>query len=166
MEVDNIVTHFFLPCGSLTLFVAALLVAAVSDAKTRLIPNVVPFLLLVTGALDLLARALTVQSIVSALLGMFLGGFPLFILAIFRGTIGGGDVKLAATAGFALGWLGSYVALMAALIGFVLFGLFHLPGKKAKENDVALLMPFAPFYAVAGIGVCLLSFVFRHSLTL
>jgi leader peptidase (prepilin peptidase)/N-methyltransferase len=96
----------------------------------------------------------------------FLAGFPLFILALWRKTIGGGDVKLAASAGFALGWLGSYLALIAALIGFVLNALFHQPRKRAKETGVALSLPFAPFYAAAGIGVFLLFAILRHSLVL
>ena len=153
---------FLLSYGALTLFIAALLIAAVSDAKTREIPNSAPLLLLIAGALNILAGGPTVHGIVSALLGMFLGGFPLFILALWLKAIGGGDVKLAASAGFALGWLGSYLALIAALIGFVLFGLFHLPGK--KEKDEALPLPFAPFYAAAGFGVFLIFSVFRHSL--
>jgi len=155
---------YLLSYGALAMFVSALLLAAVADAKTRKIPNAVHFLLLIAGVLNILTGGPTMHGIVSALLGMFLGGFPLFILALLRKTIGGGDVKLAASAGFALGWLGSYLALIAALIGFVLFGLFHLPGK--KEKDEALPLPFAPFYAAAGIGVYLMFAVLRHSLIL
>jgi leader peptidase (prepilin peptidase)/N-methyltransferase len=155
---------FLLSYGALTLFIAALLIAAVSDAKTREIPNSAPLLLLIAGVLNILTGGPSLHGIVSALLGMFLGGFPLFILALWRKTIGGGDVKLAASAGFALGWLGSYLALIAALIGFVLFGLFHLPGK--KEKDEALPLPFAPFYAAAGFGAFLFFAILRHSLVL
>jgi len=157
---------FLLSYAVLTLFIAALLIAAVSDAKTREIPNVVHLLLLLAGVLNILLSDPSTHGIVSALLGMFLGGFPLFILALCRKAIGGGDVKLAASAGFALGWLGSYLVLIAALIGFVLNALFHQPRKRAKETGVALSLPFAPFYAAAGIGVFLLFAILRHSLVL
>jgi leader peptidase (prepilin peptidase)/N-methyltransferase len=153
---------FLLSFGALTLFVAALLIAAVSDAKTREIPNAAPLLLLIGGVLNILAGGPLLRGIVSALLGLILGGFPLFILALVRKTIGGGDVKLAASAGFVLGWLGSYLTLMVALIGFVLFGLFHLPGK--RENDTAQPLPFAPFYAGGCFIILILFAVFRHSL--
>lgn len=145
--------NIFFAYGSLALFVAALLLAAVSDVKTRRIPNAAPLLLLAAGLLNLFSGGSFLYHILSALLGLFLGGFPLLVLAIFRGTIGGGDVKLAASAGFALGWLGSYLALMAALIAFVLFAVLYRP---AKKNQAALTLPFAPFYAAAGIGAFVL----------
>ena len=147
------------------IFVSALLLAAVTDAKTHQIPNIAHLLLLTAGVLNLLACGLSLHSIVSALFGLFLGGFPLLILAILRGTVGGGDVKLAASGGFALGWLGSYLALMAALIGFVLFALIHRPKKKGRGTDRTQPLPFAPFYA-AGIGMYLLFAVIRYSFSL
>lgn len=105
---------FLLICG-MVLFVAGLLIAAVSDAKSREIPNAAPLLLLAAGVLKL-ALVPTVPTVMSALFGAFLGGFPLLILALFSKSIGGGDVKLAATAGLSLGWLGSYLALLLSLI--------------------------------------------------
>lgn len=142
-----------------TLFIVALLIAAVSDVKTRQIPNVAPLLLLTAGLLNLFSGGPNLHGILSALLGLFLGGFPLLILAIFRGTIGGGDVKLAASAGFVLGWLGSYLALMTALTVFVLFAAIYRPIKKEKKAVLAL--PFAPFYAVAGISAFILPAIMK-----
>lgn len=143
--------------GSIALFIAALLLAAVSDVKTRRIPNAAPLLLLAAGLLNLFSGGPFAYRILSALLGLFLGGFPLLILAILRGTIGGGDVKLAASAGFVLGWLGSYLALMAALIAFVIFAAFYRAAKKEKKPA----LPFAPFYAAAGIGAFVLPAILK-----
>lgn len=67
-------------------------------------------------------------------------------------------MKLAASAGFALGWLGSYLALMTALIAFVLFAVLYRPAKKDKA---ALALPFAPFYAAAGIGSFVLPVILK-----
>lgn len=155
--------NIFFAYGSLALFIAALLLAAVSDVKMRRIPNAAPLLLLAAGLLNLFSGGPFLHHILSALLGLFLGGFPLLVLAIFRGTIGGGDVKLAASAGFALGWLGSYLALMAALIAFVLFAVLYRPAKKEKT---ALALPFAPFYATAGFAIFVLLTIIRHIPTL
>lgn len=91
---------------------------------------------------------------------MALGGFPFLILALFKGTIGGGDVKLAGSAGFVLGGLLSYLTLMAALFAFVIFGCFIKPKKGRKE---APGLPFAPFYAAAALGAFALS-IFPHLL--
>lgn len=151
--------NIFFTYGSFALFITALLIAAASDVKTRQIPNAAPLLLLAAGLLNLFSGGPFLYHIISALLGLFLGGFPLLILAIFRGTIGGGDVKLAASAGFVLSWLGSYLALMTALIAFVTFAAIYRPTKKGKT--AALTLPFAPFYAAAGIGAFVLPAILK-----
>lgn len=158
---------FFLLLCELALFVAGLLTAAVSDAKSREIPNAAPLLLLTAGGLKLVL-VFNMPALLSALLGAFLGGLPLLILALFSHSIGGGDVKLAGSAGLALGWLGSYLALLMGLAGFVLYGGVKCIGKKRgtpdeKENPV---FPFAPAYAVGGITVLVFSCILRHSLIL
>lgn len=115
-----------------------------------------------------LALTPSTSAILSALLGVFLGGSPLLILALFSHSIGGGDVKLTASAGLALGWRGSYLALLAGLVGFVLYGGMKCPVKKnetsgEKENPA---YPFAPPYAVGCVAILVLSFILRHSLIL
>ena len=155
---------FFLSCCDLALFSAGLLVAAVSDAKSREIPNAAPLLLLAAGILKL-ALVPTVPAAVSALFGAFLGGFPLLVLALFSKSIGGGDVKLAASAGLALGWLGSYLSLLAGLVGFVLYGGIKCIRSRRSDRKV-LSFPFAPAYAVGCAAVIIFSCVLRQSLIL
>lgn len=145
--------HLFLLLCTAVLFTAALSMAAISDLKTRTVPNLAPLLLLAAGILHLFATGPTIRGLVSALLGAAIGGFPLLIMALFRGTIGGGDVKLAASAGFVLGWFLSYLALMVALFAFVLYGWFAQPPKEGKK---APGLPFAPFYAAAAFGAFVL----------
>lgn len=141
--------HLSLFICTAALFIAALLWATTSDLKTRTIPNLASLLLLAAGVLNLFFGGFTIHRLVSALLGIALGGFPLLILALFKGTIGGGDVKLAGSAGFVLGGLLSYLALMAALFAFVIFDCVIRPKKERKE---APGLPFAPFYAAAAFG--------------
>ena len=145
--------HLFLLFCTAVLFIAALSMAAISDMKTRTVPNLAPLLLLAAGIFHLFAVSPTPHRLVSALLGTALGGFPLLMMALFRGTVGGGDVKLAASAGFVLGWLPSYLALMAALFAFVLYGFFIQP---KKDEEKAPSLPFAPFYAAAAFGAFVL----------
>ena len=150
----------------MALFLAGLLLAAVKDAKHREIPNAAPLLLLAAGVLKLVLVP-SVSGIVSALLGVFLGGFPMLMLALFSRSIGGGDVKLAGSAGLALGWLGSYLALLIGLVGFVLYGSVKCAGKRrVSEETTNPAFPFAPAYAVGCVAVLTLSCVLRHSLIL
>lgn len=146
--------HLSLFICTAALFIAALLWATTSDLKTRTIPNLASLLLLAAGVLNLFFGGFTIHRLASALLGMALGGFPLLILALFKGTIGGGDVKLAGSTGFVLGGLLSYLSLMAALFAFVIFGCFIKPKKGRKK---ASGLPFAPFYAAAALGAFALS---------
>ena len=145
--------HLFLLFCTAILFTSALAMAAISDLKTRTVPNLAALLLLAAGIFNLFAVGLTPRNLVSALLGAAIGGFPLLMIALFRGTIGGGDVKLAASAGFVLGWLLSYLALMAALFAFVLYGCFIQPKKEGKK---ASGLPFAPFYTAAAFSAFVL----------
>ena len=137
-----------------SLFLAALLPAAYSDMKTRTIPNFSSLFLFVAGFLHLFADGFSVQRFLSALLGAAIGGIPLLIMALCRNSVGGGDVKLAASAGFVLGWLWSYLALMTALFAFVLYGCII---QSKKNENKAPCLPFAPFYAAAACGVFILS---------
>ena len=156
---------FFLLLLELAMFLAGLLIAAVSDAKSREIPNAAPLLLLAAGLLKL-SLVPSASALFFALFGAFLGGFPLLFLALFSHSIGGGDVKLASSAGFALGWLGSYLALLAGLVGFVLYGGMKCAGRKRKTPDEKenLAFPFAPPYAAGCVAVLVFSCIIRHSL--
>ncbi|MFT8888180.1 MAG: A24 family peptidase [Ethanoligenens sp.] len=150
----------------MALFLAGLFLAAVTDAKHREIPNAAPLLLVAAGILKL-ALASSAPGIVSALLGAFLGGFPLLMLALFSHSIGGGDVKLAGSAGLALGWLGSYLALLVGLVGFVLYGGMKCAGKhRAPEIAETSAFPFAPAYAVGCAAVLIFSCILRRSFVL
>ena len=139
---------------TVSLFFAGLLPAAYSDMKTRTIPNFSSLFLFLAGILHLFADGFSVQRLLFALLGAAIGGLPLLIMALCRSSVGGGDLKLTASSGFALGWVLSYLSLMAALFAFVLYGCFIQP----KKNETkAPCLPFAPFYAATACGAFVLS---------
>ena len=91
--------------------------------------------------------------LVSMLIGAFVGGGLLLLLAILsRGGMGGGDVKFAAALGFWLGWPG---ILLGLFLGFVLGGLISLlllvTGLRGRKDFI----PFGPFIAI-GAWIALL----------
>lgn len=152
--------HLFLLFCTTALFITALSLAAISDIKTHTVPNLAPLILLAAGVLNLITDGFSAYRLLSALLGAAISGFPLLIMALHRGSVGGGDVKLAASTGFALGWLMSYLSLMAALFVFVLYGCFIQPKKDEKKTPC---LPFAPFYAAAACGAFVLSAILYFS---
>ena len=142
------------------LFFAGLITAIYSDMKTRTVPNLAPLLLFAAGIVNLFSEASSINQLVSALMGAAIGGLPLLIMALCRDSVGGGDVKLAASAGFVLGWLWSYLALMIALFAFVFYGCLSQP----KKNKVKLpFLPFAPFYGAAACVAFVISSVLCFS---
>ena len=75
-----------------------------------------------------------------------------------EGSIGGGDIKLAGSAGMVLGfWKGIY-GLILGLSFLVLFYLLLILGSKKRKRQVArnLSLPLAPFL---GIGFMIIYFI-------
>jgi prepilin signal peptidase PulO-like enzyme (type II secretory pathway) len=97
----------------------------------------------------------------SALIGCALaGGFLLIVALIFPGGFGGGDVKLAAAAGFLLGAELSVVLMEAALITGSLFGAAYA---LISRRGLRIKIPFAPFIAA---GVIIAYFLGRKILVI
>jgi leader peptidase (prepilin peptidase)/N-methyltransferase len=100
---------------------AALAVVVVLDLRSRIIPDLLTlpglaYALLVAAALP------TQPTLPEALLGALVGGGIALLLAIVsRGALGGGDIKLLAMLGAALGW-GSAQPLLGqpVVVAFVL----------------------------------------------
>jgi len=83
----------------------------VLDLRIRIIPDVITLPGL-AYALGLAAVAVRSPTVVEAGLGALVGGGVLLLVAIVsRGGMGGGDVKLMAMLGAALGWRGALIAL-------------------------------------------------------
>ena len=90
---------------------AALALIVVTDLRMRLIPDVItlPALIYALGLAVVSGRNPTlIEAAVGTLVG---GGVVLLVAIVSRGGMGGGDVKLTAMLGAALGWRGALVAL-------------------------------------------------------
>lgn len=131
------------------LFFSLLMAASYTDIKKRVIPDAIPMLI---ALISLLNFKLTNQ------FGIVIG-LPFLIAAVLvEGSIGGGDIKLTASAGMVLGfWKGIY-GLILGLSFLVLFYLLLILGSKIRKRQVAgnLSLPLAPFL---GIGFMIIYFI-------
>lgn len=119
------------------LFVGFFAAAAISDIKCRLIPDLCPAGLLLSGGLRVLSGAI---GITAAGAGLVLIGGMALALSLWRDSMGGGDVKLIGAASFAVGPVMSVYALIIAVSAALVYAL----GKKLARRSAAGI-PLAPF---------------------
>ncbi|HJV46791.1 MAG TPA: prepilin peptidase [Bacillota bacterium] len=128
--------------------VCLLAIITISDLLYRIIPNKVNFFFF--------CYFLLMRFFVHPLptyyywLGILSGGGVLFLLAILsRGGMGGGDVKLMAVVGIALGWkLTLFALFLASLLGSMI-GVFLLVIGVVKRKQP---VPFGPFLAIGSFA--------------
>ena len=121
------------------------------DLKYRLIPNILVFpAMVVVMFASLFAPFVDLRSMVLG--GIF--GLLLFALVAYLrpGTLGGGDVKLAALIGLLFGFPSSIWAL---LIGILAGGMVALGLVLTRRGTGATQMPYAPFLCL-GVLVALI----------
>ncbi|HWK62484.1 MAG TPA: A24 family peptidase [Eoetvoesiella sp.] len=134
---------------------SGLLVLAVIDARTGLLPDALNLPLLWAGlAQAWLAGAASVHAAVAgAMLGYgLLYGLCLgFGMLTGRDGMGHGDFKLAAALG---AWLGPWT-LLHALLGASLLAVVYA-ACRARTRSLSAVLPFGPFLAAAGISAIVL----------
>ena len=124
-----------------------LALGAITDIKRKTIPDY----LTLTGLAWILAASLYLglPRAVEALIGALACGGALLILAMLRrGSIGGGDVKLMAVIGAALGWRWGFGALMFAQLAAALVAACLLVTRRKRRKDG---LPFGPFLSTFAI---------------
>ena len=133
-----------------------LILAGMADIAVREIPDVFHLLIALAGLIGF--------RLIPALIGLLLVPLPFLIAALITGKIGGGDVKLMAASGFALGVFGGFRMMFWGLLTALLWSLLL----KRDKKDIALekrSVPLAPFLAfgcfvallpVAGSGLNLI----------
>lgn len=136
--------HFFI----YSIFIYFLIVIAAIDIKTHLIYNKVLIALLGTGLVTQLIQPFT--SWEQAVYGMVAGFVAMFFIAALgkvmfkKESLGMGDVKLAAVAGFFTGWLDVLIALY---LGFVLAFIVMMIKNRVTEKPASEYIPLGPFLA-------------------
>ena len=130
---------------------AGTLIAAVADARTGYIPNVVPR----ATALVALTAAACHGTVLAACGGaLAVGGSLLALHLLTRGRgLGLGDVKLGAAIGAGFGPVGGALALSAAFAAGGVVGAWLLATRRARRGDA---LPFGPFLAAGTITALLL----------
>jgi len=129
---------------------AGLLAVAFIDLDTMTIPNgLVLYLMIPTTALVWLLPGI---NWLSHGIGLFIVSLPLFLLALFFGGFGMGDVKLMAVCGLALGWR---LTLLAFLIGLALGAIYAVYLLLWRRADRRTAFAFGP-YLCLGVASALL----------
>lgn len=135
----------------LLVLACALLVAALIDHDTRLVPNGLVLFLAPLGILEALLQpgVLTVWQRVGGLLCL---SAPMLLFALWKNAFGSGDIKLCAVCGFFLGWR---LVLLAALLAFFtgcVHGLWLIGAKRAGRKTP---LPFVPHLAFGFMAAAL-----------
>lgn len=131
------------------------------DLALHLLPNPLVLLLLIAGvalfAAPVLAGSPWSDIVRAAAGGAILFAIYLLLTLISPGSVGLGDVKLAAPLGLYLGYLGWMQLLYGALLGFVLNGMFALAVVAQKRPERASEVAHGPSM-VAAIAITALFF--------
>ncbi|MFO7962391.1 MAG: prepilin peptidase [Desulfobacterales bacterium] len=134
------------------IWMAALLVVTFIDIDHQIIPDVItlPGVVFFFSASFFLSGVTWKESI----LGILLGGCSLYAVAwlyellMKKEGMGGGDIKLLAMMGAAIGWKGVLFTIFASsLIGSIV-GVIIMA---FSEKDLKLAIPFGPFLSIGGI---------------
>jgi leader peptidase (prepilin peptidase) / N-methyltransferase len=136
---------------SLMPLLVALAVIIVLDIRTKVIPDAVTL----PGIVYALAVAAFVKSpsIGQALLGAVVGGGIVFLIAVIsRGAMGGGDIKLMAMLGAALGWEKVLAVLAFSQVAAALVALGLLIARRAGRHD---LVPVGAIISFLGVVMLL-----------
>jgi Flp pilus assembly protein protease CpaA len=129
---------------------AALAVVVVVDLITKRIPDVVT-LPSMAYALVLAAAFGGKAALVEAGLGILVAGGLLLLLAVVtRGGIGGGDIKLVALLGSALGWKPALMAFALSQLGGGVLLLYLLITGRAERRKT---LPIGALIALIGAGL-------------
>lgn len=127
-----------------------LVIAGAIDAATNKIHNLFPLLI---AALAIARLVCDPSALPSRVIGCFLLSVPMLLLALGKGGLGGGDIKLTAACGL---FMGADALLRGTLIAGLLALIVHLflqHTKKAGSQDV---FAFGPYLAIGFIFSSLL----------
>lgn len=139
--------------------VPVLVVAAIVDLRTMLIPRRVVWVGFGIGLAVMAATAAwmgAVESLTSALVGAAAYfGFMFVLHLVNPSAMGFGDVRLALVLGLYLGWLDLRLTLIGLLIGNVVYLAYALPQRIRLGSEAGRFSPYGPGLAVGTIvAVC------------
>ncbi len=138
-------------------FIAALTVLALLDARLKILPNKLTLPLLGIGVLVSLT-GYTVgwqQSLIGATSGFLMLYLPALLFSKISGRegVGYGDFKLMAAVGAWLGWQPLLFIIMVAGISVAIVGSIYL---KVNNLPRSTVIPFGPFLVAASVVACVM----------
>lgn len=140
---------------SIILFFLAYMIATISDVKTKTIPNLTYLILCGVSFLNMFYYGFSKRNL---LLSFFILGLVFLILGVKTDGIGGGDIKLIAFTGLALGFTPT---VFITGIAFILAMLkMKLDKKKTKEKSE---VPLAPYMLISVLTLFILLLIFSIS---
>ncbi len=146
--------HELIRFGAWLVILTGFMALVVYDIKWMLLPNRIVYPLIVLAALLAAYNLLTATYSWSGL-GLSVaiaGGIFYLLFTVSDGRwIGGGDVKLGALIGLALG--DPYLAFFTLFLASMLGTLVVVPGLALKKVSARSRIPFGPFLIVAAIAV-------------
>ncbi len=141
-------------------FVVMLIVGSFIDLEFFIIPDAINFIGLGFGLLasalfpQLMGKEIWWHGLLTSLLGAFIGGLSLFLVAILgefllkKEAMGMGDVKLLAMMGSFIGWkMVLFTIFLSSLLGTIGGVLLILFGKTTMKGRI----PFGPYLAMGSI---------------
>ena len=137
---------YSLLCDELLIVFCYLL--ALSDLKTKRIPNRTVFAMLAVWVLVALPQIFidtnqSIKQLIDSAIGSAMGGgLFLFVYLISRKGLGGGDVKFMAVAGLYLGYSSILPAMFCGTLLAMLTGIVLILAKKIGRQDTIPLVPF------------------------
>lgn len=116
-----------------------LLIVAFIDMDTMIINDRFHIILIALAVVEI---AVMGSSIASHLIGALIISVPFLIIALVSQGLGGGDIKLMASAGLLLGYRRIFVAFIIASLWGGMYALYALLSQKASGKTA---IPFGPF---------------------
>lgn len=121
-----------------------LIIISFVDLKIMIIPDTINFLIFIISIIYIIFNKL---NIIYHIAGFFLISTPFLILSIFKGGVGGGDIKLFAVCGLFLGCLHIFLAMFISFLLASIFGIFLKLLNKTKLENNKHAIPLAPYIA-------------------
>lgn len=160
-NIDNSVSVLILSTIRLLICLLVIVAAAIYDGKLRIIPNYLPFSLIVAKLIFFIAEFFVFDDFLVNALSSIVGLAATFIVLTIANKlshdgIGAGDIKLLSALGFFAGFsfvvtLSVFSLLACSIISIALIGM-----KKLTMKDS---LPFAPFILIGFLIISCLSWI-------
>lgn len=127
---------------------STLIILSLVDLKIGIVPDSINLFIFILAIFSIF---LSKNSFWYHLIGFFLISTPFFLIAIFTGGIGGGDIKLFAVCGLFIGAIHIFLAMFISCILASIFGIIlKLLNKTTTENNKPAI-PLVPYICVGVI---------------